>query len=46
MSVILGYMAEDKIYLGADNRTVKLDETISRDDVNKIVAVNVPSQKK
>ena len=40
MSVILGYMAEDKIYLGADNRTVKLDETISRDDVNKIVAVN------
>lgn len=40
MSVILGYMAEDKIYLGADNRTVRLDETISRDDVNKIVAVN------
>ena len=40
MSVILGYMADDKVYLGADNRTVNLDETISRDDVNKIVAVN------
>ena len=40
MSVILGYTTEDKIYLGADNRTVKLDETISRDDVKKIVAVN------
>ncbi len=40
MSVILGYKTEDKIYLGADNRTVTLEEVLSRDDVKKIVAVN------
>lgn len=40
MSVILGYKTEDKIYLGADNRTVTLDDVLSRDDVNKIVVVN------
>lgn len=40
MSVILGYKAEGKIYLAADNRTVTLEEVLSRDDVNKIVVVN------
>lgn len=40
MSVIMGYKTENKIYLGADNRTVGTDETFSRDDVNKIVVIN------
>lgn len=40
MSVILGYKTEDKIYLGADNRTVTLEEILSRDNVKKIVAVS------
>lgn len=40
MSVILGYKAEDKLYLAADNRTSTIDDVPIRDDVNKIVVVN------
>ena len=36
MSVILGYKAEDKLYLAADNRTSTIDDVPIRDDVNKI----------
>lgn len=40
MSVIMAYKTKDKIYLGADNRTVREDDVISRNNVNKIVVVN------
>lgn len=40
MSVIMGYKTEDKIYLGADNRTVTVDDVVSRDDASKIIVVN------
>lgn len=40
MSVIMAYKTEDKIYLGADNRTVTEEDVFSRDNANKIVAVN------
>lgn len=40
MSVIMAYMAEDKLYLGADNRSVTIDETTYKDNVNKIVLIN------
>lgn len=40
MSVIMAYKTEDKIYLGADNRTVTIEDVVSRDNVNKIVSIN------
>lgn len=40
MSVIMAYKTKDKIYLGADNRTVTEEDVFSRDNVNKIVVVN------
>lgn len=40
MSVIMAYKTEDKIYLGADNRSVTLEETISSDSKNKIIVIN------
>lgn len=40
MSVIMAYMAEDKLYLGADNRSVAIDETTYNDNVNKIALIN------
>lgn len=40
MSVIMAYKTEDKIYLGADNRTVTIDDDVSSDDVNKIITIN------
>lgn len=40
MSIIMAYKTEDKIYLGADNRAVTLEETISSDDKNKIIVIN------
>lgn len=40
MSVILGYKSEDKIYLGADNRTVTTEDAFLRDNVRKILAIN------
>lgn len=40
MSVIMAYMTEDKLYLGADNRTVTADETTYNDNVSKIALIN------
>lgn len=40
MSVIMAYMTEDKLYLGADNRTVTVDETTYNDNVRKIALIN------
>ncbi len=40
MTVIMGYKTPDKIYLGADNRTVTLVNDFVRDDANKIVIIN------
>lgn len=40
MSVILGYKAKDKLFLGADNRAVTIDDNFSRDDDNKIIVIN------
>lgn len=40
MSVILGYKAEDKLYLTADNRVSSPEDEFIRDDDNKIVVVN------
>lgn len=40
MSVIMAYMTEDKLYLGADNRTVTVDETTYNDNVSKIALIN------
>ncbi len=40
MSVIMAYKAEDKLYLGADNRSVTTDDVAHRNDVNKIIVIN------
>ena len=40
MSVIMAYKTDDKIYLGADNRAVSINEDSHRDDENKIIAIN------
>lgn len=40
MSVIMAYKTEDKIYLGADNRTTALEDGSFRDNVNKIIPIN------
>lgn len=40
MSVILGYKAEDKLYLAADNRVSSPEDKFIRDDDNKIVVIN------
>lgn len=40
MSVIMAYKTDDKIYLGADNRTVSVAETIHKDNVSKISVIN------
>lgn len=40
MSVILGYKTDDKIYLGADNRSSTPEGIYVCDDVNKIVVLN------
>lgn len=36
----MAYKTGDKIYLGADNRTVTIEDVVSRDNVNKIVSIN------
>lgn len=40
MTVIIGHKMQNKIYLGADNRTSTVDDTLVSDDVKKIVVVN------
>ncbi len=40
MSVILGYKAEDKLYLAADNRLSEKDGTFIRDNERKIIEIN------
>ncbi len=40
MSVIMAYKTENKLYLGADNRAVSINEDNYRDDENKIIAIN------
>lgn len=40
MSVIMAYKTYDKLYLGADNRAVDVDETTYRDNKSKILLIN------
>ena len=40
MSVILGYKAEDKLYLAADNRLSEKDGTFICDNERKIIEIN------
>lgn len=40
MSVIMAYKTKDKIYLGADNRLTRPDDTLVCDDEKKIIIVN------
>ena len=40
MSVIMAYKTDDKLYLGADNRAVDVDETTYRDNKSKILLIN------
>ena len=40
MSVIMAYKTKDKVYLGADNRLTRPDDTLVCDDEKKIIIVN------
>lgn len=40
MSVIMAYKTDNKIYLGADNRSSTPEDAFIRDDVKKIVVLN------
>lgn len=40
MSIILGYKAEDKLYLAADNRVSSPEDEFIRDDDTKILVIN------